>query len=369
MLGWLGLKGADTDPLEEWRATAASGAGPFLAVEGLSKSFGPVQALERISLEVQRGEFAALLGPSGCGKTTLLRILAGLESPDEGQVLLGGRPLHSLPAHRRPINTVFQSYALFPHLTVYENIAFGLRARGLPDGQLKDKVARGLALVHLEEQAGRLPHQLSGGQRQRVALARALVNEPLLLLLDEPLSALDARLRAEMQLELRQLQQRLGTTFVLVTHDQAEAMSVADRIFVMEEGRIAQSGTPAEVYEQPRTRFVAQFLGSANLIEARRNGHDHVVETSLGPLTLRQPPPWQAGTLSIRPERIAVCPEAPAINGLAATVSDWVYRGDHCEVVVEPGTLRLRTAPSALLQRGHTLWLYLPPEHLEALHG
>lgn len=369
MLGWLGLKEGSADPLEEWHRQTPSETGPFLAVENLSKAFGPVRALERISLEVPRGEFAALLGPSGCGKTTLLRLLAGLESPDEGQVLLGGRPLHTLPAHRRPINTVFQSYALFPHLTVYENIAFGLRARGLPAGQRGDRVDRGLTLVHLEEQAGRLPHQLSGGQKQRVALARALVNEPLLLLLDEPLSALDARLRAEMQLELRQLQQRLGTTFLLVTHDQAEAMSVADRIFVMEEGRIAQSGTPAEVYEKPRTRFVAQFLGSANLIEARRNGQDQVVDTSLGPLTLRQAPPWSAGTLAIRPERIQVCDRAPAFNGLAATVCDWVYRGDHCEVVVEPGPLRLRTAPSPLLERGQALWLHLPPEHLEALHG
>lgn len=355
------------DPLPAWAGTGAADRDGFLRVEGLSKSFGPVQALERIRLEVPRGEFAALLGPSGCGKTTLLRILAGLESPDEGQVLLGGRPLHTLPAHRRPINTVFQNYALFPHLTVYENIAFGLRARGLPADQLGDRVARGLALVHLEEQTNRLPHQLSGGQKQRVALARALVNEPLLLLLDEPLSALDARLRAEMQLELRQLQQRLGTTFLLVTHDQAEAMSVADRIFVMEEGRIAQSGTPAEVYEKPRTRFVAQFLGSANLIEARRNGLDQVVDTALGPLTLRQPPPWSAGTLSIRPERIEVCAQAPACNGLAATVCDWVYRGDHCEVLVEPGPLRLRTAPSPLLEKGQALWLHLPPEHLEAL--
>jgi spermidine/putrescine transport system ATP-binding protein len=202
-----------------------------------------------------------------------------------------------------------------------------------------------------------------------VALARALVNEPLLLLLDEPLSALDARLRAEMQLELRQLQQRLGTTFLLVTHDQAEAMSVADRIFVMEEGRIAQSGAPAEVYEKPRTRFVAQFLGSANLIEARRNGPALGVDTALGPFILRQAPPWEAGTLAIRPERIQVCAQAPACNGLAAQVCDWVYRGDHCEVLVEPGPLRLRTPPSPLLARGHRLWLHLPPEHLEALHG
>jgi spermidine/putrescine transport system ATP-binding protein len=356
------------DPLAAWAEAGAAERDGFLRVEGLGKSFGPVQALRQVSLEVPRGQFAALLGPSGCGKTTLLRILAGLEMPDAGQVLLGGRSLQDLPAHQRPINTVFQNYALFPHLSVHENIAFGLRARGLPEGQLKEKVAHGLALVHLEEQTARLPHQLSGGQKQRVALARALVNEPLLLLLDEPLSALDARLRAEMQLELRQLQQRLGTTFLLVTHDQAEGMSVADRIFVMEEGHIAQSGSPAEVYEKPRTRFVAQFLGSANLIEARRNGSAQVVDTAFGPLALRQPPPWSAGTLSIRPERIEVCDQPPPANGLAATVRDWVYRGDHCEVVVEPGPLRLRTASISLLQRGRTLWLHLPPEHLEALY-
>ncbi|MBM3278098.1 MAG: ABC transporter ATP-binding protein [Candidatus Handelsmanbacteria bacterium] len=364
----LGLSRTEVDPLAAWRAVAPA-TGPFLGVEGLGKAFGPVQALDQVSLEIPRGVFAALLGPSGCGKTTLLRILAGLETPDTGRVLLDGRPLHTLPAHQRPVNTVFQSYALFPHLSVFENIAFGLRARGLPEDQLRERVADGLALVHLEEQSARLPHQLSGGQKQRVALARALVNEPLLLLLDEPLSALDARLRAEMQLELRQLQQRLGTTFLLVTHDQAEAMSVADLLFVMEEGRIAQSGAPAEVYEKPRTRFVAQFLGSANLIEARRNGQAQGVDTALGPLTLRQPPPWEAGTLAIRPERIEVCNQAPGLNGIAATVSDWVYRGDHCEVMVEPGSLRLRTAPSPHLARGQSLWLHLPPQHLEALHG
>lgn len=264
---------------------------------------------------------------------------------------------------------IFQQFNLLSSRTALENVSFALEVAGISGSRRRERAREALSAVGLSDKESSYPAQLSGGQKQRVALARALVNEPLLLLLDEPLSALDARLRAEMQLELRQLQQRLGTTFLLVTHDQAEAMSVADLLFVMEEGRIAQSGAPAEVYEKPRTRFVAQFLGSANLIEARRNGQAQGVDTALGPLTLRQPPPWEAGTLAIRPERIEVCNQAPGLNGIAATVSDWVYRGDHCEVMVEPGSLRLRTAPSPHLARGQSLWLHLPPQHLEALHG
>ncbi len=238
-----------------------------ILIEGIDKSFGPVQALKSVSLHVNEGEFFTLLGPSGCGKTTLLRIIAGLELPDSGRVILGGEDITHLPATKRQVNTVFQNYALFPHLSVYENVAFGLRARRFPKEEVNTKVRKALELLGLQDLADRHPHQLSGGQQQRVALARALVNEPRVLLLDEPMSALDAKLRAQLQVELRRLQRRLKQTFILVTHDQSEAMVVSDRIAVMNDGMIVQFGTPREVYESPRTRFVAEFLGAANLLK------------------------------------------------------------------------------------------------------
>ena len=339
----------------------------FLAVHGICKRFGSHQALQDVAFDVAAGEFVTFLGPSGCGKTTLLRIIAGLELADAGSVTLGGRDITALPAHQRPVNTVFQNLALFPHYNVFDNVAFGLRARGVAPAEVDRRVGETLELVRLQELARRRPTQLSGGQQQRVALARALVNEPLLLLLDEPLSALDAQLRVDMQMELRALQRRLGTTFILVTHDQHEAMAVSDRIFVMTEAKIEQAGTPDEVYERPQTRFVAAFLGSANLIDARRNGSAQQVETALGTIQLRQVPAWSQGTLSIRPERIRLCDSPPEVNGLQATVQDVIFRGDHCEAQLSPGDLRLRTAPSAALRTGEVVWLQLPPEHIEAL--
>ena len=241
-----------------------------LLLQDLRKRFGELEVLKGITLEVKKGEFFTLLGPSGCGKTTLLRLVGGFELPDAGRIVLSGRDLTGLPAHRRPVNTVFQNYALFPHLTVYENVAFGLRSRRFPEAVIRSKVEYALGLVRLESLVHRYPHQLSGGQKQRVALARALVNEPEVLLLDEPMSALDAKLRAEVQVELRNLQRRLGATFILVTHDQEEAMAVSDRIGVMEGGVLLQVGTPDEVYERPRTRFVAPgdapFQGDKGLV-------------------------------------------------------------------------------------------------------
>ncbi len=340
----------------------------FLSVDGVCKRFGSHQALQDVGFEIGAGEFITFLGPSGCGKTTLLRIIAGLELADTGCLSLGGRDITALPAHRRPVNTVFQSLALFPHYNVFDNVAFGLRARGARPADVDRRVADTLKLVRLQDLAHRRTTELSGGQRQRVALARALVNEPLLLLLDEPLSALDAQLRADMQMELRALQRRLGTTFILVTHDQHEAMAVSDRIFVMNEARIEQSGTPDEVYERPRTRFVAAFLGSANLIAASRSGSTLGVETVLGTLQLRQAPPWSDGTLSIRPERIRLCDTRPQVNGVEATVVDVIFRGDHCEARLSLGDVRLQTAPSAALRPGERVWIQLPPEHIEALH-
>ena len=336
-----------------------------LAVRGVSKSFGSVRALWDVSLTVSGGEFVTILGPSGCGKTTLLRIVAGLELADSGQVLLGARDLGGEPANRRPVNTVFQNYALFPHLDVFENIAFGLRARKFPHPEVDSRVRAALELLHLEDLPRRHVHQLSGGQKQRVALARALVNEPDVLLLDEPMSALDAKLRTEVQIELRRLQRRLGKTFILVTHDQNEAMTVSDRIFVMREGGIVQSGAPAEVYDRPVNRFVAEFLGTTNFISASRS--NGACQTELGMLTPRSHPSWDNGLLSIRPERIVIHATRPAANGVRAIVSEVIYRGDHLDVFVQPGSLRLRGSPGLGLQCGQQVWLELPPQHLEAL--
>jgi putrescine transport system ATP-binding protein len=242
-------------------------AAPLVRFENVSKRFGDVAAVDRLSLDVYRNEFFALLGPSGCGKTTLLRILAGFEMPDDGRVLLDGRDIAAMPPHRRPVNMMFQSYALFPHLSVAGNVAFGLRQDGLAKAAISARVDEMLALVKLEGLGARRPDQLSGGQRQRVALARSLAKRPQVLLLDEPMAALDRKLREETQFELMDLQARLGLTFVIVTHDQEEAMTVAHRIAVMNKGRIVQAATPAEIYEQPRSRWVAEFVGDVNLIE------------------------------------------------------------------------------------------------------
>ena len=336
-----------------------------LAVAGVRKRFGVTPVLDEVGFAVRHGEFVTLLGPSGCGKTTLLRIIAGLERADAGTVLLRGRDITAEPPHRRPVNTVFQSYALFPHLTVARNVGFGLSARRVAGADIRRRVGEALALLRIEELAERRPDQLSGGQKQRVAVARALVNEPELLLLDEPMSALDAKLRGELQLELRRLQRRLGTTFLLVTHDQDEAMTVSDLVIVMERGRIAQIGAPREVYDRPATRFVAGFLGAANLIEARRDGAG--AATAIGALRLAAPLARDRATLAIRPERIALSADAPAANAVRATIREVVYRGDHADLFCEPGNLRVRAPPRADLVAGAEVWLELPTEHLVAL--
>jgi spermidine/putrescine transport system ATP-binding protein len=346
-------------------SAAVDAPGCDLSVSGISKSFGSVTALTDVSLTVASGEFVTILGPSGCGKTTLLRIVAGLELADRGRVSLGGAEITRLPANRRPVNTVFQNYALFPHLSVFENIAFGLRARRFPSTAVNRRVESAMEMLHLEELSRRRTTQLSGGQKQRVALARALVNEPDVLLLDEPMSALDAKLRAEVQLELRRLQRRLGKTFILVTHDQNEAMTVSDRIFVMRDARIVQSGPPAEVYDRPATRFVAEFLGTTNLIPAHR--HNGAVHTELGDLLPRVRPTWESGVLAIRPERILVRSGKPAANGVRVIVSEVIYRGDHLDVFVQPGNLHLKGVPGMSIMPGQQIWLELPPQHLEAM--
>jgi putative spermidine/putrescine transport system ATP-binding protein len=246
---------------------AAPGGEPgFLRLEGVGKSFGAQRVLESISLSIDRGEFLTLLGESGSGKTTLLRIIAGFEQATSGQIFLEGQRLDNLPPHRRPVHTVFQSYALFPHMNVFDNVAYGLRVRGESKTETKARVGMALAKVRMEAFAAHYPRQISGGQKQRVALARALVNRPKVLLLDEPLSALDANLRVEMQSELKELQRELGITFLFVTHDQSEALAISDRVVLLHRGRIEQCGSPREIYTRPRTVYVATFLGKSNLL-------------------------------------------------------------------------------------------------------
>ena len=288
-------------------------------MRNLSKSYdGATMVVDQINLRIEQGEFFTLLGPSGCGKTTLLRLLAGLEQPDSGNLFIGGVATECIPANRRPVNTVFQSYALFPHLSVADNIAFGLRMRRMPAATRNAKVAAMLEMMRLEPLAQRKPGELSGGQRQRVALARALVNEPEVLLLDEPLSALDAQLRQTLQLELLRMQRRLGMTFVFVTHDQQEALVMSDRLAVMHQGTIQQQGAVDEVYERPHNRFVASFLGLSNMVDvegmaemsgSQRSQRMTRLETAIGPLFTTMPLPRQGRCWAmVRPEKIQLLP-------------------------------------------------------------
>src|SRR5215213_1534350 len=306
--------------------TAARGASRVLVrFEAVSKRFSGFAAVDRLSLDILEGEFFALLGPSGCGKTTLLRMLAGFETPNEGRILLDGEDISGVPPYRRPVNMMFQSYALFPHLDVERNISFGLRQEPLAKGEIAARVKEALALTRLEGLQQRKPHQLSGGQRQRVALARCLVKRPRVLLLDEPLAALDRRLREDTRFELADLQSRLGLTFVIVTHDQEEAMTLADRIAVMDRGHIVQVATPAEIYEQPRSRFVAEFIGDVNLIEGGLASVDRggvALESAAGRLIAADAGEAKAGDriwLAVRPEKVRITLDQPA--GAANCVS------------------------------------------------
>ena len=354
---------------------------PLLRIEAVSKRFGEFAAVDQLSLEVFQGEFFALLGPSGCGKTTLLRLIAGFEQPSSGRVILDGVDLAPVPPHRRPVNMMFQSYALFPHLTVEGNIAFGLKQEGLPKSEIAARVADMLALVKLESFGRRKPHELSGGQRQRVALARSLVKRPRVLLLDEPMAALDKKLRAETQFELMDLRRRLELTFVIVTHDQSEAMTVADRIAVMDRGRLMQVATPVEIYEQPNSRWVADFIGSVNLFEGRVGEVAGVVEgTAVGRLRVTgnmDAEPNATVWVAVRPEKIRLtpctaepAPRAGAENRVLATVVDIGYLGDLSlyKLRTEAGVL-LRAAVAnigPLTARGigwdDKVWLSFAPE-------
>jgi putrescine transport system ATP-binding protein len=315
---------------------------PLLRIDAVVKKFGGFRAVDRLSLDIRAGEFFALLGPSGCGKTTLLRMLAGFEAPDEGRILLDGRDIAQVLPHQRPVNMMFQNYALFPHLTVRDNIAFGLKRLRMPAAAIDARVAEMVALVRLEGLEKRKPDQISGGQKQRVALARSLARRPRVLLLDEPLAALDKKLRESTQFELMELQRRLGMTFVIVTHDQEEAMTVADRIGVMDQGRLEQVATPRELYEAPASRWVAEFVGDINVfegqIEASDAGRLMIATKDAGTIVVAEPRQPIGKTLvcvAIRPEKVKLSRRGPvsdainthSINRLEGIVTDVSYLG------------------------------------------
>jgi len=341
--------------------------------ESVAKHFGALIAVDALSLDIGRGEFFALLGPSGCGKTTLLRMLAGFETPSAGRILLDGEDISSVPPHRRPVNMMFQSYALFPHLNVEKNVGFGLRQENMPRAEIAERVEAMLALVRLSGYGKRRIDQLSGGQRQRVALARALIKQPRVLLLDEPLAALDKKLRAETQFELMELQRKLGTTFVIVTHDQEEAMIVADRIAVMERGRLMQVAKPAEIYERPNSRWVADFIGEVTLIEGRMAGVG-ALETALGRLRIAAEAAAPGATvwLALRPEKLRMSRERPAgeVNALAGTVFEIGYRGDisiYKVRLADGSPMKVSLANTGaggapLFSSDDRVWLSWPPE-------
>jgi putrescine transport system ATP-binding protein len=346
----------------------------LLEIAGASKRFGVTPAVDDVSLSVDCGELFALLGPSGCGKTTLLRMIAGLETPDSGRILIDGVDITARPPYARPVNIMFQSYALFPHMDVAGNIAFGLRQEGMGRRHIAARVGEMLALVQMSDYGARRPHELSGGQRQRVALARALAKMPKLVLLDEPLAALDRKLRQETRLELIGIQERVGTTFLLVTHDQEEARGVASRIAVMNRGRLVQIGTPAEIYERPGSRFVADFVGEVNLFEGELTaGFNCLALTVAG---FDQPFPLMAGTalsqgaaatLAVRPERLLLFRERPRGFAVAATVSSISYLGGSSTVHLTAGggrplKARLPSADAACLSRGTAVWVRWSPD-------
>lgn len=305
-------------------------------LQNVTKKFGDFTAVQSVSLEIETGEFFSLLGPSGCGKTTCLRMIAGFELPTQGEIKIHGQPMGDTPPYKRPVNTVFQNYALFPHMTVYENVAFGLEMKKVPKSEIKPRVTEVLEMIRLPQLMDRKPRQLSGGQQQRIALARALVNRPQVLLLDEPLSALDLKLRKAMQLELKDLQHQVGITFIFVTHDQEEAITMSDRIAVMSDGLVQQVGTPLEIYERPNNRFVADFIGETNFLEAEVvdvTPQNTIVDLGEGlkiPTRLTQGvSAGQSVTVAVRPEKISLYPEAPSTNGASvpAVVEEAVYIG------------------------------------------
>ena len=349
----------------------------IVSIRNLTKSFpGGVKAVDSVSLDIAQNEFFALLGPSGCGKTTLLRMISGLETPSSGQILIGGEDMAFTPPNKRPTNMVFQSYAVFPHMTVEQNVGYGLKVTGVASDEIRRRVGEALEMVKLTALATRKPDQMSGGQRQRVALARALVKRPKVLLLDEPLSALDAKLRDDMRLELTRLQETVGITFIIVTHDQDEALSMATRIAVMDKGAVQQVASPAQLYEHPKNRFVADFIGKVNLIEAkvlRQIGRKIDCEAKgIGRLEL--PTDGLVGpqvSIAIRPEKLKISRAEPsALIRLQGRVRDVSYYGDSSHVVVHtPSGLDLSVnvqndtrSGGAGVERGQYVWVHWSPE-------
>jgi putrescine transport system ATP-binding protein len=339
-----------------------SGAQPYIRIDQVTKRFGDQIAVNGVSIDIYRGELFSLLGGSGCGKTTLLRMLAGFIVPDAGSIAIDGIDIAPLPPYERPVNMMFQSYALFPHMSVENNIAFGLRRDGVESSEIKRRVGEVLELVQMSEYARRKPAQLSGGQRQRVALARSIVKRPKVLLLDEPLSALDKKLREATQFELINIQEQVGITFVMVTHDQEEAMTMSSRIAVMDRGRIVQIGTPSEIYEEPENRFVADFIGSVNLFEGtlRRVSTDEAVVASAeagADLVATNCPDRQTGEtvcVAVRPERMVLAKRGgrdDLPNRLTGTIKDIAYLGDSCVYHVTLGTGKIVTVTAPNLGR------------------
>lgn len=321
--------------------------------ENVSRSYGNIQALKDVSFSVEKGQFFSLLGPSGCGKTTLLRIVAGFERPDSGRVLLDGQDITNLPPNKRPVNTVFQNYALFPHLTLWENIAFGLRVAKKSESEIRREVEGMLHLIQMEDHAHKRPDEISGGQKQRIAIARALINRPRVLLLDEPLAALDLKLRQKMLLELDLIHDEVGITFLFVTHDQTEAMAVSDKIAVLHHGKVEQIGTPMELYEAPKSSFVAAFIGDTNFLDgvvAEKVSKDYsqLMIENFPTVICFNDKHLSVGDhvhLSIRPEKIHISREKPNDNPyhniFPATVEDVVYKGDHTKFWVSIGEYRI----------------------------
>ncbi|MDD2332236.1 MAG: ABC transporter ATP-binding protein [Candidatus Cloacimonetes bacterium] len=328
-----------------------------IRLENLSKDFGSFRAVENVNLEIKSGELFSFLGPSGCGKTTLLRMLAGFEIPNTGKIQIGNKDITQLPAYRRQVNTIFQNYSLFPHMSVFDNVAFPLKIRKQPASTIKSSVLEMLSLVKMEDQHAKYPDQLSGGQKQRVAIARALINKPEVLLLDEPLAALDLKLRQHMLIELMNIHDLVGITFIYVTHDQGEAMSISDRVAVMNQGKIIQSGPPDDIYERPSSIFSAYFIGETNLISGTVSQvHDDYIELKcqidkdefleLDSTMHFTPLPGKELTMSLRPEKIAISRSKPRtqddINFVRGTIEDILYLGTHTQYIVRVGKLRIR---------------------------
>lgn len=366
---------------------------PLVSIRNVSKTFGAFVALNEVNIDIEPGEVFALLGPSGCGKSTLLRIIAGFETPTTGDISIDSKDMTDTAPNRRPVNMVFQSYAVFPHMSVAKNVAYGLKAEGRPASEIKQRVNTALAQVHLSEFKDRMPHQLSGGQRQRVALARALVKKPRVLLLDEPLSALDAKLRDAMRLELVKLQKSVGVTFIIVTHDQSEALAMADRIAVLKDGLIRQIASPQELYERPADEFVADFVGKINLFRpthaAVENNRIKVTDNTLGRLDfalsrLSTSPPIATGdnttpdiVLGIRPENVTVTLEPTGSDRLSGTLGDIAYQGRHSalEILLADGhTVSAEVDQSHALQlsqaqSGSTVYCQWPDQHMLVLRA